>query len=183
MLLYALFNQHATCFLSPSTFHPTPIYNIRTRSLSYTIFAAPSNYLYLPYIYGVVVCTPGWFNSLAGVVKRRFASYVKLHLTPGTGDGTPSATGGGRERPRGAARNGFEIAKPHYRSSSANAAVSQYGFNAAAARASPRSMENGGADSSGATSKMQAPSPHVLGGGNDRRHRSPDPPPRLVERY
>lgn len=25
----------------------------------------------------------GWFNSIAGVVKRRFASYVKLNLTSG----------------------------------------------------------------------------------------------------
>lgn len=25
----------------------------------------------------------GWFNSFAGVVKRRFASYVKLNLTSG----------------------------------------------------------------------------------------------------
>lgn len=34
--------------------------------------------------------SPGWFNSLAGVVKRRFASYVKLHLANG---GSKSGSG------------------------------------------------------------------------------------------
>lgn len=126
----------------------------------------------------MVVCTKGWFNSLAGVVKRRFASYVKLHLATGTGeDGPPS---GGRERLRNVDRNGVEVAKPHFRSASANAAVSQYGFNH---KVSSRPSENGaglnGPDSSGVPTKIQAPSPHVLGGGNDRRHRSPDPPPRF----
>lgn len=125
----------------------------------------------------VLVCTTGWFNSLAGVVKRRFSSYVKMHLGAGPGEsggggGTSSPPDGGcRERPRGGgARNVTEINKPHYRSVSANAAVSQYGYNAMARAA----------DGSGVTSKMQAPSPHVLGGGTDRRHRSPDPPPRSV---
>lgn len=32
----------------------------------------------------VIYHPKGWFNSLAGVVKRRFASYVKLHLANGS---------------------------------------------------------------------------------------------------
>lgn len=114
----------------------------------------------------------GWFNSLAGVVKRRFASYVKLHLAAG-GEGTSS----GRERPRGSAGRDAVI-KPHLRSASANAALPQY-YNSDAA-----ALNLGGAVGEAATltaaSKIHAPSPHVLSGGLDRRHRSPDPPPRLV---
>lgn len=131
-------------------------------------------------MYGLYMYIVGWFNSLAGVVKRRFASYVKLHLAQGTGEGTStSGSGANRERPRGAIRtisiNGVEMAKPHLRSVSANAAVSHFGYNSAV---KPAGSSAGGADGSGVISKIQAPSPHVLVGGNDRRHRSPDPPPR-----
>lgn len=76
----------------------------------------------------------GWFNSIAGVVKRRFASYVKLHITPGDNKDNKD-----RER---------------YEKQGIASGCSQM----------PVSM-------------IQSPSPHVLTG-IDRRHRSPDPPPR-----
>lgn len=79
----------------------------------------------------------GWFNSIAGVVKRRFASYVKLHLTPGDNKDNSS-----KERER-------------FEKHAIATGCSQL----------PVSM-------------IQPPSPHVLSG-IDRRHRSPDPPPRL----
>lgn len=145
----------------------------------------------------VLAMYKGWFNSLADVVKRRFASYVKLHLATGTtGEAPPSAAGGRRERPRGSAArlasNGGDTAKPHLRSLSANAGTgTQYGYSGAQCPSGQVRVDSGAgafcvAESmgGGTTSKMQAPSPHVLGGGGiDRRHRSPDPPPRLVEEW
>lgn len=100
----------------------------------------------------------GWFNSLAGVVKRRFASYVKLHLATGS----EASSNGSRERDRGADRfdKHYQV---HHRSQSATSATAH--------------MAAGSPHAQLAMSKMAPPSPHVLSG-IDRRHRSPDPPPR-----
>lgn len=104
----------------------------------------------------------GWFNSLAGVVKRRFASYVKLHLAAGSNH---SSTGRDKDHHHHHHRDRYD--KNHHRSSSASGAVMDHGY--------------GSNTSTNTTqlpiSKMHPPSPHVLSG-IDRRHRSPDPPPR-----
>lgn len=85
----------------------------------------------------------GWFNSIAGVVKRRFASYVKLHLSAGERETIKDTNDLSRlnenTRP-GTSTNPFlkqTIQQP---------------------------------------SLIHPPSPHLL---SDRRHRSPDPPPRF----
>lgn len=102
----------------------------------------------------------GWFNSLAGVVKRRFASYVKLHLANG------GSNGGGTTAPidGGGSNNRFD--KHHQRS------VSASGVPTTAAPPQQYCSQL-------PVSKMAPPSPHVLSG-IDRRHRSPDPPPRFA---
>lgn len=84
----------------------------------------------------------GWFNSFAGVVKRRFASYVKLNLTSGD--------------------------KQQDKDTSLNDK-----------RSSPIATGYGTSGSQLPVSSMIYPlSPHVLS--IDRRHRSPDPPPRFL---
>ncbi|GAB0092978.1 dual specificity mitogen-activated protein kinase kinase hemipterous [Sergentomyia squamirostris] len=86
----------------------------------------------------------GWFNSIAGVVKRRFASYMKLHL----------ASGDRGEKERG-----------------------RISSNPSTVHSTPTHSTNPFLVQERAPLPMQPPSPHVLGG-VDRRHRSPDPPPR-----
>lgn len=111
----------------------------------------------------------GWFNSLAGVVKRRFASYVKLHLAAGSNQN--SSSGRDKEHQHNHHhhhhhnhRERFD--KNHHRSSSASGSVMDHGYGSGTNTTQLPIM-----------SKMHPPSPHVLSG-IDRRHRSPDPPPR-----
>lgn len=97
----------------------------------------------------------GWFNSIAGVVKRRFASYVKLHLN--TNDKEKESRNIEKER-RGSANNERLSTNPFLNSSNGSASTSvagNYGTTGIACPSSPRVLS-----------------------GMDRRHRSPDPPPR-----
>lgn len=97
----------------------------------------------------------GWFNSIAGVVKRRFASYVKLHLAAGA---TSDSTNG---------KDSLQQHRERY-DKQRTAAASSGGGGGGDCATMPSQLP---------LSKMQPPSPHVLSG-IDRRHRSPDPPPR-----
>lgn len=87
----------------------------------------------------------GWFNSFTGVVKRRFAKYVKSHLATGE-----------KEVPE----------QKFYRLPF----LDKYRSDKATPPTSSPTSPNG--------TYIQAPPMHVLSG-IDRRHRSPDPPPRL----
>lgn len=122
----------------------------------------------------------GWFNSLAGVVKRRFASYVKSHLASGD-----------NKKDRAHDRNQMHV--NHYlhqnHQQHQQRASSPYRFDklrtgqtvAPSSSSMPSSpyctratidspAQNG-------TDRLQSLSPRVLNT-IDRRHRSPDPPPR-----
>uniref|UniRef100_A0A1B0CBF3 Uncharacterized protein n=1 Tax=Lutzomyia longipalpis TaxID=7200 RepID=A0A1B0CBF3_LUTLO len=94
----------------------------------------------------------GWFNSIAGVVKRRFASYMKLHLASG------ERGGGGGDRGR------HNVNSTPSTTHSTPTHTSTNPFLMQDQRAPP-------------AVPIQPPSPHILSG-VDRRHRSPDPPPR-----
>lgn len=87
--------------------------------------------------------TTGWFNSIAGVVKRRFASYVKLHLSAGERETTKDMSD----------VRLHENTRP---GTSTNPFIKQSSIQQ--------------------PSLIHPPSPHLL---SDRRHRSPDPPPRF----
>ncbi|XP_037036933.1 dual specificity mitogen-activated protein kinase kinase hemipterous-like isoform X1 [Bradysia coprophila] len=91
----------------------------------------------------------GWFNSFAGVVKRRFASYVKLNLTSGDKQ---------------------QQQQQQQQEKEANSSADK--------RSSPNPNTYGTSGSQLPVSSMiYPPSPHILS--IDRRHhRSPDPPPR-----
>lgn len=100
----------------------------------------------------------GWFNSFTGVVKRRFAKYVKSHLA--SGDKEPDAV----DQPKFYRLPFLD----KYRAEKA----------AAASSATPPTASTTTILAPGNGSYIQAPSLHVLSG-IDRRHRSPDPPPRF----
>lgn len=106
----------------------------------------------------------GWFNSLAGIVKRRFASYVKSHLATSSGDGSKKD----REPP------------PHY--GHPLQPTSPYHFEklrqiAPTSSSMPSSPHFGHRSQHYEKDRMAAHSPRILNN-IDRRHRSPDPPPR-----
>lgn len=95
----------------------------------------------------------GWFNSIAGVVKRRFASYVKLHISAN------SENGNGKEGNKDNNRDCLADKRQQMADAVAPSLISS----------SPSHLP--------VLTKIQPPNPHVLSG-IDRRHRSPDPPPR-----
>lgn len=99
----------------------------------------------------------GWFNSIAGVVKRRFASYVKLHLNPS--DKEKESRTLERNR-RDTTTNGDRL-------------ITNPFLNGTVANSSAASNQTG-------TAGIVCPSSPRLLSGIDRRHRSPDPPPRYV---
>lgn len=103
-----------------------------------------------PSIYGN---STGWFNSITGVVKRRIASYVKLHFATGEKDKDKELRDRDRDRDRESkVKSGATVGPMLYNSTNPFAQTTH-------------------------PSMIQPPSAHVLSG-IDRRHRSPDPPPR-----
>ncbi|XP_030381535.1 dual specificity mitogen-activated protein kinase kinase hemipterous isoform X2 [Scaptodrosophila lebanonensis] len=154
----------------------------------------------------------GWFNTLAGAVKRQFATYVKSHLnsTAMPPSSATTATNGSElsgfnSTPAAAAITTAASAAPlppTYRSIINNGSKSYYYRTLSAASSSsntsqstsptteplslPRSELSTGVGASGFLRRYASsgggcsttpPSPHTLAG-LDRRHRSPDPPPR-----
>lgn len=115
----------------------------------------------------------GWFTSIADLAKRRFASFVKLNLAT-TGEKRPKDKHLQNQLLQQQQQNQFQ--HPSYPTTYVGgngatvAPVNHYGTTAG--------NPFGGAGSSGIPSAIPpSAAAHVLG--NDRRHRSPDPPPRF----
>lgn len=118
----------------------------------------------------------GWFTSIADLARRRFASFVKLNLAT-TGEKRPKDKHLQnqllQQQQQQQQQNQFQ--HPSYPTTfiggngATVAPVNHYGTS---------SNPFGGAGSSGIPSAIPpSAAAHVLG--NDRRHRSPDPPPRF----
>lgn len=107
----------------------------------------------------------GWFNSLAGIVKRRFASYVKSHLATSSGDSS--------KKDRDHYGHPLQPTSPYH--------FDKLRQGAPTSSSTPSSPHFGNRSQFDHYEKerMAAHSPRVLNN-VDRRHRSPDPPPRLV---
>lgn len=100
----------------------------------------------------------GWFTSIADL-KRRFASYVKVNLASG------------EKRPKDKHQHQQQQQFPTF-------GTTVGGNGATVAPMNHYGSPFGGASSSGIPSAIPpSAAAHVLG--NDRRHRSPDPPPRF----
>jgi mitogen-activated protein kinase kinase 7 len=97
----------------------------------------------------------GWFNSFAGVVKRRFATYMKLHLAPNGDSKDKSKKDKDKEKVKSLA-----TVSPIHKNFKSN----------------PFAQSPSPLPSQLANSQPTSGSPLT---GIDRRHRSPDPPPRL----
>lgn len=108
----------------------------------------------------------GWFNSLAGIVKRRFASYVKSHLATASGDTSKKDRDLYGHPMQPTSPYHFEKLRQGMPTSSLSTPSSPHFGN----RSQFDHYEK---------ERMAAHSPRVLNN-VDRRHRSPDPPPRLV---
>lgn len=107
----------------------------------------------------------GWFNSLAGIVKRRFASYVKSHLATPSGDVSKKdcdATNCGHPTHPTSPYH-FEKLRQTSATTSSSMPSSPYFGNRTQV------------DQYYEKDRMAAHSPV---NNIDRRHRSPDPPPR-----
>ncbi|XP_055299890.1 dual specificity mitogen-activated protein kinase kinase hemipterous-like isoform X2 [Sitodiplosis mosellana] len=109
---------------------------------------------------------PGWFNSLAGIVKRRFASYVKSHLATSSGDGSKKD----REPPQYG--HPLQPTSPYHFDK-----LRQVAPTSSSMPSSPHFGNRQHIDQHYEQDRMAAHSPRVLNN-FDRRHRSPDPPPR-----
>ncbi|ALC48756.1 hep [Drosophila busckii] len=162
----------------------------------------------------------GWFNTLAGAMKRQFATYVKTQLnstatSPTTATTTTSSSLGQELEPALAPQ------PPPYRSVISNGSSSagggkSYYYHRTLSAASSSSSHNTSQSTSPTTEPLTGPGPGLTGGGGgggtsgflrryassggslglhtsgsistppsphllagvDRRHRSPDPPPR-----
>uniref|UniRef100_A0A0A1XPB6 Dual specificity mitogen-activated protein kinase kinase hemipterous n=1 Tax=Zeugodacus cucurbitae TaxID=28588 RepID=A0A0A1XPB6_ZEUCU len=136
----------------------------------------------------------GWFNTLAGAMKRQFASYVKLQLHSA---GSPSTSGAANQHDG----VGYESALPpsaqpgkptlaYYRTLSAGSS-SNTSNSTSPTEAQPKPGQTAGSDfydgtsgflrryaAAGASGMVSGSSNAHLLTGLDRRHRSPDPPPR-----
>ncbi|XP_062558094.1 dual specificity mitogen-activated protein kinase kinase hemipterous-like isoform X4 [Armigeres subalbatus] len=105
--------------------------------------------------------TAGWFNSIADLAKRRFASFVKVNLSSSSGEKRPK-----EKHPH------HQMLQPQqqYPFTGGNSSVVAPMSNFTA------STNPFVGPSSGIPSAIPpSAAAHVLG--NDRRHRSPDPPP------
>lgn len=116
----------------------------------------------------------GWFTSIADLAKRRFASFVKLNLAT-TGEKRPKDKHLQNQLLQQQQQQLNQFQHPSYPTTYVGgngatvAPVNHYGSS---------SNPFGGAGSSGIPSAIPpSAAAHVLG--NDRRHRSPDPPPRF----
>lgn len=109
----------------------------------------------------------GWFNSLAGIVKRRFASYVKSHLATSSGDGSK------KDRDQPHYGHPMHPTSPYHFEK-----LRQVAPTSSSMPSSPHFGNRAHIDHYD-KERMAAHSPRVLSN-MDRRHRSPDPPPRLV---
>lgn len=114
----------------------------------------------------------GWFNSIASVVKRRFASYVKSHL----GDG--SNTKKDRDYLHyGQHQNPMQPSSP-YHFEKLRPALQTASVASTSMPSSPHFGNRSNADHHHyERERLSALSPRMLNN-VDRRHRSPDPPPR-----
>ncbi|EAT45352.1 AAEL003359-PA, partial [Aedes aegypti] len=110
--------------------------------------------------------TAGWFNSIADLAKRRFASFVKVNLASSTGEKRP--------KDKHLQNHMLQMQQhqpPQYPFTGGNGSL------VAPMNNYPASTNPFVGPSSGIPSAIPpSAAAHVLG--NDRRHRSPDPPPR-----
>ncbi|KAH8293346.1 hypothetical protein KR018_007673 [Drosophila ironensis] len=151
----------------------------------------------------------GWFNTLAGVMKRQFATYVKPQLNS-TATSPVAATAASSSMDseavtsppqppayRSILNNGHSAsvghgAKSYYYRTLSAASSSSNTSQSTSPTTEPLPGTGGGSNSATGTgtflrrglafggtggSMSTPPSPHILAG-LDRRHRSPDPPPR-----
>ncbi|KAI8034459.1 hypothetical protein M5D96_012733 [Drosophila gunungcola] len=151
----------------------------------------------------------GWFNTLAGAMKRQFATYVKTQLNSTATSPVAASMDRDRDREReqelvhppqppayrSIVNNGSGGGKSYYyrtlsaASSSSNTSQSTSptteplpgggtsSFLRRYASSGPGIGMSSGGGGGGGGSISTPPSPHILAG-LDRRHRSPDPPPR-----
>lgn len=103
----------------------------------------------------------GWFNSLTDVVKRRFAKYVKSHLVSSD---KVSATD---DQPK------------FYRLPFLDKYRTEKTTNSPAASQNPTAFAASPAHNMAHDVHTKVPAPSQIHSGIDRRHRSPDPPPRF----
>ncbi|XP_033168634.1 dual specificity mitogen-activated protein kinase kinase hemipterous isoform X1 [Drosophila mauritiana] len=131
----------------------------------------------------------GWFNTLAGAMKRQFATYVKTQLNSTATSPVASSMDRDQEpvhpQPpayRSVVNNGSGGKSYYYRTLSAASSSSN---TSQSTSPTTEPLPGGGtssflrryASSGPGGSISTPPSPHILAG-LDRRHRSPDPPPR-----
>lgn len=109
----------------------------------------------------------GWFNSLAGIVKRRFASYVKSHLATTSGDGSK------KNRDSSNFGHPMQPTSPYHFEKLCQAPTSS------SMPSSPHFGNRAHIDQHYDKERMAAQGPRVFSN-IDRRHRSPDPPPRWL---
>lgn len=131
----------------------------------------------------------GWFSSLAGVVKRRFASYVKSHLASNENHKSHRDRNGGEhiqfkyyhpemeQQPYQQSAYRFE----KFRSGQTVAPMAvPTGISSLGSSSLPSSPHYGRMAAQMQNDKLNmlqsSHSPQISG--IDRRHRSPDPPPR-----
>ncbi|KAH8245425.1 hypothetical protein KR032_009997 [Drosophila birchii] len=141
----------------------------------------------------------GWFHTLAGAMKRQFATYVKTQLnsTASLEQQEQEPAGGGHQNQahplqppqppayRSIVNNGGNSKSYYYRTLSAASSSSNTSQSTSPTTEPLPGGGGGGGGSTGGTSSFlrryasssTPPSPHILAG-LDRRHRSPDPPPR-----
>lgn len=132
----------------------------------------------------------GWFSSLAGVVKRRFASYVKSHLA------SNDSHKGHRER--NGSQGGEHIQFKYYQQEMEQQPYQQLpyrfekfrsgqtvapiptptGISTLGSASLPSSPHYGRMAAHAQNDKLNMIQSSQLTSGIDRRHRSPDPPPR-----
>ncbi|KAH8367525.1 hypothetical protein KR200_006923 [Drosophila serrata] len=139
----------------------------------------------------------GWFHTLAGAMKRQFATYVKTQLNSTASldqqEQEPAGGGGGHQHQphplqppqppayRSIVNNGGNSKSYYYRTLSAASSSSN---TSQSTSPTTEPLPGGGGGGGGTSSFLRRyassstpPSPHILAG-LDRRHRSPDPPPR-----
>lgn len=109
----------------------------------------------------------GWFNSLAGIVKRRFASYVKSHLASTSGDGSK------KDREQSHYGHPMQPTSPYHFDKLRQIAPT----SSSSTPSSPHFGHRSHIDQHYEKERLAAHSPRILNN-VDRRHRSPDPPPR-----
>lgn len=139
-----------TCCIYPSHTHPPPIMSLVIRQTIQLNSRGPPL---------------GWFNSLAGIVKRRFASYVKSHLATTSGDGSK------KNRDSSNFGHPMQPTSPYHFEKLCQAPTSS------SMPSSPHFGNRAHIDQHYDKERMAAQGPRVFSN-IDRRHRSPDPPPR-----